>query len=161
MKIPELLRRKPEFALPRILKVRDAIDCSSLHATGFAHPWSAGEFEALLADSACLSVGVETKSGLAGYLMSRIAADEAEVLTIVVAPALRMFGCAQRLLQDHLSRLAARRVKVVFLEVDAENEAALALYRRHGFLEVGRRKAYYSKAGGGRCDALIMRRNLD
>jgi ribosomal-protein-alanine N-acetyltransferase len=160
MKIPELLRRKPEFALPRILKVGDAVDCSDLHATGFAHPWSASEFEALLADPACLSVGVETKSGLAGYLMSRIAADEAEVLTIVVAPALRMFGCAQRLLLDHLSRLAARRVQVVFLEVDAENEAALALYRRNGFQEVGRRKAYYPKAGGDRCDALIMRRNL-
>lgn len=160
MKIPELLRRKPDFSLPRILKVGDAVDCASLHATGFAHPWSASEFEALLADSACLSVGVDTKSGLAGYLMSRIAADEAEVLTIVVAPAFRMFGCAQRLLLDHLSRLAARRVQAVFLEVDAQNEAALALYRRNGFLEVGRRKAYYAREGGDRGDALVMRRNL-
>jgi len=160
MKIPELLRRKPDFALPRVLKIRDAADCAGLHATGFAHPWSVSEFEALIADPACLSVGVETKSGLAGYLMSRVAADEAEILTIVVAPALRMFGCAQRLLLDHLSRLAARRVHVVFLEVDAENVAALALYRRNGFLEVGRRKAYYAKAGGERGDALVMRRNL-
>lgn len=160
MKIPELLRRKPDFALPRVLKVGDAVDCASLHATGFAHSWSASEFESLLADSACLSVGVDTKSGLAGYLMSRIAVDEAEVLTIVVAPALRMFGCAQRLLQDHLSRLAARRVQVVFLEVDAQNQAALALYRRNGFLEVGRRKAYYARADGDRADALVMRRNL-
>jgi len=160
MKIPEILRRKPDFALPRLLKVGDAGDCAVLHETGFAHPWSASEFEALLADSACLSVGVDTKAGLAGYLMSRIAADEAEVLTIVVAPALRMFGCAQRLLLDHLSRLAARRVAVVFLEVDAENAAALALYRRNGFAEVGRRKAYYPRPGGERGDALVMRRNL-
>jgi [ribosomal protein S18]-alanine N-acetyltransferase len=161
MKIPELLRRKPEFALPRLLKTRDAVDCSALHATGFAHPWSASEFETLLADASCLCVGVETKAVLAGYLMSRIASDEAEILTVVVAPALRRFGCAQRLLLDHLARLAARGVINVFLEVDAENEAALALYLRNGFQEVGRRKAYYAKAGGVRGDALVMRRNLD
>ncbi|MBB4197024.1 ribosomal-protein-alanine N-acetyltransferase [Rhodoblastus sphagnicola] len=160
MKIPELLRKKPEFSLPRLLKVGDASDCSSLHATGFAHPWSASEFEALLADPSCLSVGVALKSELAGYLMSRVASDEAEVLTIVVAPTLRTFGCAQRLLLDHLSRLAARGVTVVFLEVDAENEAAMALYRRNGFVEVGRRKAYYARAEGARGDALVMRRNL-
>jgi ribosomal-protein-alanine N-acetyltransferase len=160
MKIPELLKRKPEFELPRPLKIGEAADCSILHATGFAHPWSASDFEALLADSACLSVGVKTKSGLAGFLMSRIASDEAEILTIVVAPALRGFGCAQLLLRDHLSRLAARRALALFLEVDAENEPALALYRRNGFWEVGRRKAYY-QGEDGRHDALVMRRNLD
>jgi ribosomal-protein-alanine N-acetyltransferase len=158
MKIPELLRRKPDFELPRPLKGADAGDCASLHATGFAHPWSASEFESLLADRACLAVGVRTKAGLAGYLLSRVAGDEAEILTIVVAPALRGFGCAQRLLQDHLSRLAARNVRALFLEVDAANAPALALYRRNGFVEVGRRKAYYASAGGA--DALVMRRNL-
>jgi len=160
LKIPELLRRKPDFGLPRVLKVGDAADCSALHATGFAHPWSASEFEALLSDPACLSVGVDAKWGLAGYLMSRVASDEAEVLTVVVAPVLRRFGCAQRLLSDHLSRLAARGVAMVFLEVDAENEAALSLYRRNGFEEVGRRKAYYARADGARADALVMRRKL-
>jgi ribosomal-protein-alanine N-acetyltransferase len=157
MKLPELLRRKPEFELPRLLKVADACDCASLHATGFAHSWSASEFETLMSDRACLGVGIRTKAGLAGYLVSRAASDEAEILTIVVAPALRGFGCAQRLLQDHLSRLAARNVRTLFLEVDAQNLPAMALYRRNGFVEVGRRKAYYS-AGGS--DALIMRRNL-
>jgi ribosomal-protein-alanine N-acetyltransferase len=160
MKIPELLRRNPEFKHPRLLKIDDAGDCAMLHQTGFAHPWSASEFEALLTDAACLGVCVEARSGLAGYLLSRIASDEAEVLTIIVAPALRGFGCAQLLLLDHLSRLAARRVQTLFLEVDAENKPAVALYRRNGFLEVGRRKAYYAKTEGVRCDALVMRRNL-
>jgi ribosomal-protein-alanine N-acetyltransferase len=160
MKIPEFLRRKTEFERPRVLKFDDACDCSALHAGGFAYPWSVHDFETLFADRACLAVGIHSKSRLAGCLLSRIASDEAEILTMVVEPSWRGLGCAQRLMEDHLARLAALGARMLFLEVDSENGAALALYRRNGFIEVGLRKAYYTGASGGRHNAVVMRRDL-
>jgi ribosomal-protein-alanine N-acetyltransferase len=160
MRVPEFLRRKVEFERPRLLKSDDAGACSALHAFGFAYPWSAHEFESLLTDEACLAVGINSKARLVGYLFSRIASDEAEILTLVVEPALRGLGCGQRLLEDHFARLAARGAQVLFLEVDSENGAALVLYRRNGFIEVGVRKAYYTGANGGRHNAVVMRRDL-
>ena len=68
-------------------------------------------------------------------MLSRRAVDEAEILTVVVDPSARRNGCGQRLLGAHLSRLAALGVTTVFLEVEEENVAALALYRRFGFVE--------------------------
>ena len=56
--------------------------------------------------------------------------------------------------------LAAQDVKVVFLEVAADNVSALTLYHRHGFAEFGRRPSYY-KLSDGDCDAIMMKRLSD
>ena len=72
-------------------------------------------------------------------MLSRVAADEAEILTIAVEPAARASGLATALLSHHLSRLARAGAGGVFLEVDETNLPALALYRRFGFRQVGRR----------------------
>ncbi|WP_298351867.1 ribosomal protein S18-alanine N-acetyltransferase [Rhodoblastus sp.] len=160
MKAPFFFGWRNTPATSRWLRVADAASCARLHRTSFAHPWSVPEFEALLNDPACVADGVEIKSSLAGFVLSRRAADEAEVLTIVVAPGSRRNGHGQRLLGAHLARLAGLRVKNLFLEVDEANAAALALYRRFGFTVEGRRKSYYAKAEGKAGDALIMRRAL-
>jgi ribosomal-protein-alanine N-acetyltransferase len=115
----------------------------------------------LLADPACTGEGLDGKSGLAGFVLSRRALDEAEMLTIVIDPGARRKGCAQRLLLSHLSRLSGLGVKLLFLEVDEANLPALALYRRNGFVQAGVRKAYYLKSDHSRANALIMRRLLD
>ncbi len=160
MKAPFFSSSRHAPATSRLLRVADAAACAHLHRTSFAHPWSAAEFEALMNDPACVADGIEIKSSLAGFILSRRAADEAEVLTIVVAPDSRRHGHGQRLLAAHLARLAALRVKNLFLEVDEANAGALALYRRFGFAVEGRRKSYYAKAEGKAGDALIMRRAL-
>jgi ribosomal-protein-alanine N-acetyltransferase len=160
MKAPFSFGSRHAPATSRLLRVADAASCAGLHRTSFAHPWSAAEFEALLNDPACAADGIDIKSSLAAFILSRRAADEAEVLTIVVAPSSRRHGHGQRLLAAHLARLAALRVKNLFLEVDEANLAALALYRRFGFSVEGRRKSYYAKAEGKAGDALIMRRAL-
>ena len=59
-----------------------------------------------------------------------------------------------------LRELHAERAEALFLEVDETNVPALALYRRLGFREVGKRPAYYDRAEGGRSGALVMRRDL-
>lgn len=105
-------------------------------------------------------MGLQGKSGLAGFLLSRIASDEAEILTIVVEFAWRRLGCAQKMVENHCSQLIGRGVTTLFLEVNSENAAARALYRRNGFVEAGLRKAYYAKADGCRGDAVVMRRDF-
>lgn len=92
--------------------------------------------------------------------LQQLAADEAEILMVAVAPAEQGRGLGRRLIARHLSRLAARGVRRVFLEVDEGNEPALRLYTRAGFMQVGRRPGYYAK-DEGHAAALILRRNLD
>lgn len=160
MRSPFFWRNAPPVALPRILRPADATVCARLHATSFAHAWSSAEFEALLADGACAGDGVDEKSTLIGFILSRRALDEAEILTVVVDPSARRKGCGQRLLGAHIARLAGSGVAHLFLEVDQQNAPALALYRRFGFAVVGERKHYYAQANGIRSNALVMRRAL-
>jgi ribosomal-protein-alanine N-acetyltransferase len=160
MRPPFFRRAPPAEAPPRFLTPADAAGCATLHAGSFAHPWSAVEFESLLADSACVADGLGERAKIAGFILSRKAADEAEILTIVVEGPARRRGLARRILGAHLARLGAHGVVHVFLEVEDGNGAALALYRRFGFVETGRRRSYYAKADGRRADAITMRLTL-
>jgi ribosomal-protein-alanine N-acetyltransferase len=80
--------------------------------------------------------------------------DEAHVATLGVAGERQGEGLGARLL-DALLAEADRRAPVVLLEVRAENAVALGLYRRRGFVEIGRRRGYYQPSGE---DALVMKR---
>lgn len=141
---------------------RFAQPCAELHGEGFAHGWSEAEFESLLASSACLCEGAfEGDEGpLAGFLLSRRAADEAEILTIAVAPRRRRRGIGAELLRRQMRRLAESGVKRLLLEVAEDNTAALALYRSLGFRQEGRRKGYYRRAAGPAANALVLARDL-
>lgn len=160
MKPPLFWRSRAPVGAPRSLRPSDGAECARLHAESFAHPWAASEFESLLIDSACVGEGLERNLTLSGFILSRRALDEAEILTVVVDAGLRRQGFAQRLLVAHLARLASLGVAGLFLEVDESNVAALALYRRNGFVQVGLRKAYYARPDGTRANALVMRRNF-
>ena len=92
--------------------------------------------------------------------VARRAADEGEILTVVVARALRRSGLGWKLMDAVLRELHAARAQALFLEVDESNAPALALYRRLGFREVGRRPSYYDHAEGKKSAALVMRRDL-
>jgi ribosomal-protein-alanine N-acetyltransferase len=92
-----------------------------------------------------------------GFLLARVAADECEILTLAVLPETRRRGIAARLLERALCEARRQGATACFLEVAADNAPALALYRRAGFAECGRRKAYY----GGTTDALLMRLSLN
>ena len=91
-----------------------------------------------------------------GFILFRIAADEAEVLTLAVSPASQHRGLGRRLLQAALDRAQARGAGRMFLEVASDNIPALALYAGAGFVQVGCRPGYYP----GGSDALVLRRDL-
>jgi ribosomal-protein-alanine N-acetyltransferase len=140
----------------------DAAALAALHAGSFRHGWSESEFERLLADRAVIAQTARTQGGrgaIVGFILSRRAAEEAEILTVAVRPAERGRGIAGALLRRHMRRLAALGVARVFLEVEEGNRTALRLYARAGFSEVGRRPGYYQDAPGGAA-ALVLRRDL-
>jgi ribosomal-protein-alanine N-acetyltransferase len=143
---------------------RDAAPIAALHGASFRRGWSEEEVESLIADrQVCAHVCTHRAmrgTHLVGFIMSRRADVEAEILSVAVAPARRGRGLARNLLNLHLRRLAGFGVRTVFLEVDEQNEPASRLYARAGFREVGRRPNYYPGDDGTASSALVLRRDL-
>ncbi|WP_404933964.1 ribosomal protein S18-alanine N-acetyltransferase [Nitratireductor sp. ac15] len=158
-----LFPRKREFVV-RPLEVADSLVLSDMHAEDFARPWSDAEFEALLTQEGVFGFAVSEigrkPPQLAGFVLARQAADEGEILTILVARNQRRHGLGRQLMDAVLFRMHGDRVAALFLEVDETNTAAIALYRRLGFRQVGGRPDYYRDANGRRTSALVMRRDL-
>jgi [ribosomal protein S18]-alanine N-acetyltransferase len=138
----------------------DAEQLALLHATAFRRGWSAEEFERLLIESNVVADRAVSSARLTGFVISRLAADQAEILSIAVAAGHRGRGLARKLLDVHLRRLAGYGVNSVFLEVDERNVPACRLYAGLGFREVGRRDSYYAEAGKEAGTALVLRRDL-
>lgn len=139
--------------------------CSVLHASAFSRGWTRQEFEALLAERAVVADLLldrrRPRSEPAGFILSRFAADEAEIYSVAVSPRLRHKGGGTTLLRSHLDRLSRLGVRRVTLEVDLGNAPARRLYHRFGFSEVGRRTGYYRSGPGEATTALILARPLD
>ncbi|WP_299674106.1 GNAT family N-acetyltransferase [uncultured Roseobacter sp.] len=125
-------------------------DLAALHRLAFTaeRPWSAAEFADLLAEP-----HVSLLQRPQGFALSRTVAQESELLTLAVHPDHRRRHIADALLTEWMQTAQADHA---FLEVAADNHAALALYRKHGFAETGRRTAYYRRADAPLADAVLM-----
>jgi ribosomal-protein-alanine N-acetyltransferase len=140
---------------------RDAVAIAALHAASFQRGWSEQEIERLLIERNVFAQRAMRGRKLVGFVMSRDAAGEAEILSIAVHASQRGRGVARQMLDLHLRRLVGLGVKTLFLEVDENNTPACRLYRRSGFREVGRREAYYGRGPDGKGGtALVLRRDL-
>ena len=139
---------------------RDAAPIAALHAASFRRGWSEQEVEGLLTDRHVIAHRAVTGRTIAGFIMSRLVEDEAEILSVAVAGSRRGRGLARNLLNLHMRRLAALGTRAVFLEVDEHNAAAIRLYDRAGFHEISRRPNYYPGPGGKAVAALVLRRDL-
>lgn len=128
---------------------------ADIHAEAFAAPWSEAEFADLLAQPGVLAV-VEAN----GFILIRVVLDEAEILTLAVRPKARRLGLGGELVGRGAVAATAAGAGRLFLEVAEDNAGARALYDRAGFSQIGRRKAYYAQADGGRTDALVLARDL-
>lgn len=129
----------------------DTAPLAALHAASFPDPWDAPAITALLA-----AQGTFAFHHPDGFVLARIAGDEAEILTLAVMPAARGRGLGRALLQAAIICAQEQGAVTMFLEVGVDNPAALALYSGLGFARVGARKAYYAVAGGSG-DALVLR----
>lgn len=128
-----------------------------IHAAAFAQSrgWSASEFAALTASPLCFVIAEP-----AGFALGRAIADEAELLTIATLPQARRQGLGRRLLAGFETTAAARGARQVFLEVAADNPAAIALYEAADWQHGGRRAGYYTRPGKASVDALVMTKKL-
>ncbi|MBR1126329.1 ribosomal protein S18-alanine N-acetyltransferase [Bradyrhizobium lablabi] len=139
---------------------RDAARLAQLHAASFHRGWGEGEFEAMLRERNTLVHRLRLGRRVIGFAVSRMAADEAEILSIAVDAAYRGKGFSNNLLMTHLGHLAGFGVRRIFLEVEENNLPARRLYEKTGFGVVGRRERYYQQPGGEQLNALLMRRDL-
>ena len=148
-------RREPVLAEA---SSRDAAAIAVLHGASFHRGWSETEIERMLVDRHVLAHRATSGRTLAGFILSRMVTDEAEILSVAVSTGWRGRGLARRLLDLHMRRLAGLGMRTIFLEVEEGNQPALRLYRRAGFRQVGRREGYYEESKGAA--ALILRRDL-
>jgi ribosomal-protein-alanine N-acetyltransferase len=155
---PKLFARANAVVEPANL--RDAQRLSQLHRASFHRGWGADEFEQILIERNALAHRLRLGGSTIGFIVSRTAADEAEILSVAVATKYRGRGFSRDLLRTHLGHLAGHGLKTVFLEVEENNRPARALYERAGFRVVGRRDRYYKDAGGKQLNAVVMRRDL-
>lgn len=138
----------------------DARPFAKLHQASFHRGWGEGEFESMLAERNVSAHRLRRGREVVGFVVSRIAADEAELLSIAITAKARGGGLSREFLATHLGHLAGRGVRTVFLEVEEANAPARRLYDRAGFGIVGRRERYYREAGGAERNAVVMRRDL-
>jgi len=140
-----------------IAPTTDAALLARLHAQCFFEAWSVESFAALLANQGCFAFADETEGG---FIVVQVVVDQSEVLSLGVVPAARRRGIASELLSVAQKQAAAMGAIMMFLEVDCSNLPAIALYKQQGFVEMGRRKAYYATPEGGRSDALTLRKEI-
>jgi ribosomal-protein-alanine N-acetyltransferase len=132
-------------------------EMAALHAHCFTtpRPWSEAEIAELLASPLVFAL---TRPG--AFLLGRVVAGEAELLTIAVDPDQRRAGLGGALVGAFLTEAVARGGESAFLEVAEGNTAARALYTACGFAPAGRRRDYYHRPDGASEDALILVRSL-
>lgn len=137
-----------------------ATELAAIHALAFDHGWSASAIAEILASPGAFALAVRQDDAPRAFILCRAIAGEAEVLTLAVDPALRRQGLASALLAAAIGAAEAAGADVTFLEVAADNDAALGLYAGAGFERVGARRGYYRRADGA-IDAIAMRRSLN
>ena len=139
----------------------DAAALGQVHAQAFEAPWTGEEILRFAEDRGGLALVAEREEGaVAGFILCRLIAGEAEVLTLAVATAARRQGVARALLGAAIE-LTRTSASSMFLEVAEDNRGAIALYEKAGFEPVGRRAGYYGRKGAPAVDAVVMRRTLN
>ncbi len=144
-----ILRDMTEADLDGVLRIEREVH---------AHPWTVGNFsDALRSNYQCK---VYEKDGIMlGYAVLMLAVDEAELLDIAIAAQHQRQGWGRNLLEEMMALARRHDMRRMVLEVRASNVAAIGLYRRAGFTDIGLRRDYYP-AERGREDAILMGREL-
>ena len=135
-----------------------AEEIAALHARLFDPPWDADSITESIEHPASSSFIAQIREPrvLAGFVIGRIAADEAEILSIGVAPEWQRRGIGRRMAEGLVRAARRAEVKRLFLEVAADNDAAMNLYSRAGFLGTGLRRGYYERPGSEPVDAVTL-----
>lgn len=125
----------------------------------YPYPWTAGNFSDSLVSGYVCKVA-ELDGAMVGYAVLMPLLDDSNLLTIGIATAHQRKGLGEELLHSMMTLARDAGIRSMILEVRPSNSAALALYRKCGFREIGLRRAYYPADNNGREDAIVMERLL-
>jgi ribosomal-protein-alanine N-acetyltransferase len=151
---PEDLHEVPEVVIRPMMEM-DLTEVAAIEQKSYAFPWSENIFRD------CLRVGytcraLDLAGQIIGYGVMSLGAGEAHILNLCVREEFRIVGFGRRLLEHMLERAAASGISEAFLEVRPSNLAAIRLYQRLGFEQIGIRRGYY-QASDGREDAIVLK----
>lgn len=123
----------------------------------FHDPWSENSIASELGNRLSVWLVALDEDKVVGYVGSQTVIDETDMMNIAVHPDYRNRGVATALIVELTQQLRTRGSKGLMLEVRESNSAAISLYDKHGFLQVGCRRNYYRNP---RENALILRKEL-
>ena len=145
----------------RFASADDAEALEAVHARAFDKSWTAPDIARLMQIMGGFALISEDPEGITGFILTRVIAGEAEILTLAVGPWARRQGVGRTLVEAAAAEAARRGAAALFLEVAADNPAAVGLYERTGFEQAGQRRAYYARTDAPSADALVLRRPLN
>ena len=138
------------------MRVPDLTEVMAIERQAYPVPWTHGNFVDSLAAGYPAEVLRGPRAALLGYWVAMPGVDELHLLNITVAPAWQGRGLAVVMLDRLVAACRQRGLTQLWLEVRVGNERAREVYRRYGFAEVGKRRAYYPVTEGPREDAVLM-----
>ncbi|MBY0545413.1 MAG: ribosomal protein S18-alanine N-acetyltransferase [Gammaproteobacteria bacterium] len=141
-------------ALIRPMQEADVSIVTAIEKSAFPYPWGEQAFRDSLHNFNAWVLDADNT--LLGYAIVMIAFDQSELLNIAVSPAYQGNRWGEYLLTYIVAELKVRGINTLFLEVRKSNEAAIHLYKKLNFIEVGLRKRYY-QTDTGREDALVFK----
>lgn len=144
----------------RAASSRDAAMLARLHAQCFEQAWDKAAFAVFLDDAVTFALLAGAADKEQAFILVRAVADECEILSLGTLSAARRSGLARALVQAAGSEAHRRGARRMFLEVAADNVAALALYGQAGLVPTGRRLGYYARLSGQAADAVILSTDL-
>jgi [ribosomal protein S18]-alanine N-acetyltransferase len=149
-----------ESATLREANALDVAMLAELHAACFEDGWDAAAMAALLAVPGTAALLMLFGERPVGFIMTRAAAGEAEILTIGVDPTFRRRNLGTRLIEAACAAASDAGAATMFLEVAEDDPGARRFYGGAGFQHMARRRRYYRRSDGRRVDALVLRRML-
>ncbi|MBR4127417.1 MAG: ribosomal protein S18-alanine N-acetyltransferase [Alphaproteobacteria bacterium] len=147
--MPEIKIRNADFA-------RTYAD---IHSVCFAHGWNESTMRQMLLMPGAVGLIAYEREKPVGIVLYAYSPEQADIVTFGILPDYRGKHVSDKLMDKSFAFLKEKGIKEIFLEVAVDNEHAIALYRRHGFEQVGRRSNYYVR-GDVKTDALVMRVDL-
>ncbi len=149
----------PEHDLLRYMPMQraDVADVFALEQSVYPHPWTLGNFQDSLASGYHAWVLRDDDNALVAYFLLMPAVDEAHLLNVAVAANRQGEGIGRYLLDKVAAVARGLMMQSLLLEVRPSNTRALKVYEQYGFVQIGRRKAYYPAHNNEREDAIVMR----
>lgn len=138
----------------------DCAAAAALHREVFFKNWDEVAFKDFLQNPMIQGLKLKHKGELCGYILWREVAEEAEILTLVVAPSFQRKGIGSRLILTFFNFIVKKGITIIFLEVAEDNEKGRSFYIKHGFVFLSKRPFYYLRKGNEYISALNFSKKL-